>query len=567
MSSGAGAGSTSVYASSESVEPRFRPDQELSAAELVEVLNHCAGLAAASAHRMMVVASLIHDEREMDYAQRRAEVHSGELDSIDAFDNLSARVAAGEDPYEQFGPNGLEQAVAEVGATLTVTPAEAKDLIEAGDALRYRLAFTGHALACGRIDKRRFLIALKRTDLITDDEEMQTVDAHLAEAIFARAPMSTARFTAMVDSIVAKWAPDAIRRRKERVKGDRKVTVTPDRFTPGQSRITGTLPDADAAEFNARLSSMANAVHAGDPRTLPMRRADALKALARGEAALTCQCDDCAPPATEPDAAPDLDAMDLAAAEPPAPAAEMVNEHTVDDASAADTDVDAPSAPPASPPPAPRATFHIVVNLSTLIGLDDDPAFLDRHGIIDSDTARTLLAEARRTYIQPTPAEPETAPAPVAPEADRSSTRYTPSKKLQALVRAGELCCTFPGCNAPVWQIDLDHTDPFDHTDPRRGGPTDARNLKPLCRFHHRIKTFTSWQDHQDEFLTAWFTTPTGHMFVGNAFSGRDLFNKLAPRRPPDHPARARLNELRNSDFRRQQRADQRWNDANPPPF
>ena len=117
MSSGAGAGSTAVDPSQESVEPRFRPDHELSASELIEVLNHCAGLAAASAHRMMVVASLIHDEREMDYAQRRAETHSGELDSIEAFDALSARVAAGENPYEQFGPNGLEQAIAEVGAT------------------------------------------------------------------------------------------------------------------------------------------------------------------------------------------------------------------------------------------------------------------------------------------------------------------------------------------------------------------------------------------------------------------------------------------------------------------
>ncbi|GAB42202.1 hypothetical protein GOTRE_011_00240 [Gordonia terrae NBRC 100016] len=504
----------------------------------------------------MTVASLIHDEREMDYTQRRAEVHTGELDSIEAFDALSARVAAGENPYEQFGPTGLEQAIAEVGATLTVTPAEAKELIEAGDALRYRLAFTGHALACGRIDKRRFLIALKRTELITDDEEMQTVDAHLAEAIFARAPMSTARFTAMVDAIVATWAPDAIRRRQERVTKDRKVTVTPDRFTPGQSRISGTLPDADAAEFDARLSAMATAVHTGDPRTLAMRRADALKALARGEATLTCQCADCDAAAIEPDTtvAQDLD-----------------DTRGNTDAPADDTVVTDAQGPPVGPSPspsqAPRATFHIVVNLSTLIGLDDDPAFLDRHGIIDADTARTLLAEARRTYIQPTPAEPETAPAPVAPEADRSSTRYTPSKKLQALVRAGELCCAFPGCNAPVWQIDLDHTDPFDHTDPRRGGPTDVRNLKPLCRFHHRIKTFTSWQDHQDEFLTAWFTTPTGHMFVGNAFSGRDLFNKLTPRRPPDHPARARLNDLRNSDFRRQQRAEQRWNDANPPPF
>ncbi|WP_137809317.1 MULTISPECIES: HNH endonuclease signature motif containing protein [unclassified Gordonia (in: high G+C Gram-positive bacteria)] len=565
MSSGAGAGSTAVDPSQESVEPRFRPDHELSASELVEVLNHCAGLAAASAHRMMVVASLIHDEREMDYAQRRAETHSGELDSIEAFEHLSARVAAGENPYEQFGPNGLEQAIAEVGATLTVTPAEAKDLIEAGDALRYRLSFTGHALACGRIDKRRFLIALKRTDLITDDEEMQTVDAHLAEAIFARPPMSTARFTAMVDSIVAKWAPDAIRRRKERVKSDRKVTVTPDRFTPGQSRISGTLPDADAAEFDARLTAMATAVHAGDPRKLANRRVDALKALSRGEAAITCLCDDCVITATEPDTAPDLDAATVDTAEPPTSAAEMVDADNDVDPSA-DVVVDDPAAPTdsASDSLAPRATFHIVVNLSTLIGLDDDPAFLDRHGIIDADTARTLLAEARRTYIHPAPDAPDGSPPP---DADSSTTRYTPSKKLQALVRAGELCCTFPGCNAPVWQIDLDHTEPFDHADPRRGGPTDARNLKPLCRFHHRIKTFTSWQDHQDELQTAWFTTPTGHMFVGNAFSGRDLFNKLFPRRSPDHPARDRLTKQRDNDFRRHQRAEKRWNDANPPPF
>ncbi|KSU59219.1 MULTISPECIES: HNH endonuclease signature motif containing protein [unclassified Gordonia (in: high G+C Gram-positive bacteria)] len=569
MSSGAGAGSTtSVDPLQESVEPRFRPDHELSASELVEVLNHCAGLAAASAHRMMVVASLIHDEREMDYAQRRAETHSGELDSIEAFDALSARVAAGENPYEQFGPNGLEQAIAEVGATLTVTPAEAKDLIEAGDALRYRLSFTGHALACGRIDKRRFLIALKRTDLITDDEEMQTVDAHLAEAIFARAPMSTARFTAMVDSIVTKWAPDAIRRRKERVKCDRKVTVSPDRFTPGQSRISGTLPTADAAEFDARLTAMATAVHAGDPRKLANRRVDALKALARGEASIACECDDCRPAAMDIEAntTGDVDAatVDTADHTTEAPARHSGNDDT--DTPDSDTVVADPPGPDASPSssPAPRATFHIVVNLSTLFGLDNDPAFLDRHGIIDADTARTLLAEARRTYIHPAPDAPDGSPPP---DADSSTTRYTPSKKLQALVRAGELCCTFPGCNAPVWQIDLDHTEPFDHADPRRGGPTDARNLKPLCRFHHRIKTFTSWQDHQDELQTAWFTTPTGHMFVGNAFSGRDLFNKLFPRRSPDHPARDRLNTQRDNDFRRHQRAEKRWNDANPPPF
>ncbi|MCZ0912458.1 DUF222 domain-containing protein [Gordonia amicalis] len=485
---------------------------------------------------MMTVASLIHDEREMDYAARRAEVHSGQLDSIEAFDELAARAAAGEDPYAQFGPNGLEQAIAEVGATLTMTPAEARELIMAGDALRYRLSFTGHALACGRIDKKRFLIAIKRTDLVTEPDEMQTVDAHLAEAIFARAPMSTTRFTAMVDAIVAKWAPEAVRRRRERATDDRKVTVGPDRFNPGQSRLSGTLPIADAAAFDARLSAMAAEVHAADPRTVAQRRADALVALARGATSLACTCNDCSSSATEfgetaePEDAPTVDPRHVDPGPMPC-------------SCAADKT-------------APRANYFIIANLSTLMGLDDDPAFLDGQGIIDAETARKLLAEARRTYLHPTVAS--------SPE---SALRYVPSKKLQALVRAGELCCTFPGCNAPVWQIDLDHTRPFDHQHPDRGGRTHERNLKPLCRFHHRIKTFTSWQDYQDEFLTAWFTTPTGHMFVGNAYNGRDLFGHLAPIRSPDHPARVRHATQRDTRSRRARRAEQRWNQANPPPF
>ncbi|SDU52467.1 protein of unknown function [Gordonia westfalica] len=523
-----------------SVEPTLRPDTELSATELAEVLNHCAGLAASTAHRMMTVASLIHDQREMDYAERRAEVHSGQLDSLEAFDELAARAAAGEDPYSEFGPDGLEQAIAEVGATLTVTPAEARELITAGDALRYRLSFTGHALACGRIDKRRFLIALKRTELVTDPDEMQTVDAHLAEAIFARAPMSTTRFTAMVDEIVAKWAPDAVRRRRERATNDRKVTVGPDRFNPGQSRVSGSLPIADAAAFDARLSAMAAEVHAADPRTVAQRRADALVALARGATSLDCTCDDCSScttesrETTEPEDSPTVDSAQVDTGPMPCSCADKT---------------------------APRANYFVIANLSTLIGLDDDPAFLDGQGIIDAETARTLIAEARRTYLHPA------APTDSSTTEALSALRYTPSKKLQALVRAGELCCTFPGCNAPVWQIDLDHTKPFDHQHPERGGRTLERNLKPLCRFHHRIKTFTSWQDYQDEFLTAWFTTPTGHMFVGNAYNGRDLFAHLAPIRPPDHPARVRHGTLRDTKSRRALRAEQRWNEENPPPF
>nr|WP_223205635.1 HNH endonuclease signature motif containing protein [Gordonia jinghuaiqii] len=442
---------------------------------------------------------------------------------------------------------------------MTITPAQAKELIFAGDALRYRLSFTGHGLACGRIDKHRFLIAVRRTELITDLETMQTVDAHLAEAIFARPPMSTTRFTTMVDAIVATWAPDAIRRRNQRAHDDRNISVRSDRFHPGQARISGALTEADGAAFNAQLTTIATTVHPGDPRTLPQRRADALIALAHGTTTLTCHCPDCTPTPDPETADNDVDAD--ANAKPDSEAVTDVDDATSPAARSCDCDG-------RSTITAPQATFHIVVNLSTLVGVDNDPAFLDGHGILDADTARSLLADARRTYIHPHP-DPgnNTGPGDTDSAALDSEFRYSPPKKLRALVRAGELCCVFPGCNAPVWNLDLDHTDPFDHTDPRRGGPTTERNLKPLCRFHHRIKTFTSWQDHQDEFLHAWFTTPTGHIFLGNAYNGRDLFGRRVPKRPPDHPARTTLDDLRATATRRRQRAEDRWNKANPPPF
>ncbi|WP_223205594.1 hypothetical protein [Gordonia jinghuaiqii] len=80
MTLGAGIDSTgSADPVDESVEPTWRPDEEMSSNELTEVLVHCAGLTASATYRMMMAASLKHDELASDYAERRAETHTGEL--------------------------------------------------------------------------------------------------------------------------------------------------------------------------------------------------------------------------------------------------------------------------------------------------------------------------------------------------------------------------------------------------------------------------------------------------------------------------------------------------------
>ncbi|WP_028657134.1 HNH endonuclease signature motif containing protein [Nocardioides sp. J54] len=49
--------------------------------------------------------------------------------------------------------------------------------------------------------------------------------------------------------------------------------------------------------------------------------------------------------------------------------------------------------------------------------------------------------------------------------------------------------CRFPGCTVKATRCDLDHS--VEHA---RGGPTCPCNLVPLCRRHHRAKTFSLWR-------------------------------------------------------------------------
>ncbi|MCX2964110.1 DUF222 domain-containing protein [Gordonia aquimaris] len=540
-------------------------DERHCATELVEVLHHCNAVRAAADYRMLQAVSLIHDEREQDHLVRLAAALGEQSTSLATLERLARRAAAGEDPRAQYGPTGLEMAVAEVGAALTVPPARARELIEAGSVLRHQLPFTGATLVAGRIDLPRFLVVVRRTVLV-DPAKFAVLDTEIAAAIESREPMSMTRFTTMIDKIIAKIDPAAVRRRREQVDTDRNISVRPDRHTPGQSRIGGVLPAEQAAAIDARLQAMAAAVHPDDPRTAAQRRADALVALADGAARLDCRCEVCTTTAgADDDSAageglgasdetPDSDAIaveDEATAPDPAAAGEPEVRDGQGDTSGAPVDADA-----ATTDCAPRPTFHIVVNLSTLLGHDDDPAFLDGHGVIDADTARALLAEAKRCYVTPDTTN--------LAQVDR----YAPSKKLADLIRAGELCCSFPGCNNRAYHADVDHSVPH-----AEGGATDARNLKPLCRFHHRIKTFaTGWRDYQDPLGTVFFQSPTGHTYLGNAFTGRDLFTSLTrSTRPPDDPARQRIDTLRGQRAKSVERADtramERWNTQNPPPY
>ncbi|WP_418058244.1 DUF222 domain-containing protein [Pimelobacter simplex] len=68
-------------------------------------------------------------------------------------------------------------------------------------------------------------------------------------------------------------------------------------------------------------------------------------------------------------------------------------------------------------------------------------------------------------------------------------TSYEVPDRLRTRVALRDPTCRFPHCTTPAGRCDLDHA--LAHAD---GGPTCPCNLVPLCRRHHRAKTFSSWR-------------------------------------------------------------------------
>ncbi|MTD16965.1 DUF222 domain-containing protein [Nakamurella sp. YIM 132087] len=139
----------------------------------------------------------------------------------------------------------------------------------------------------------------------------------------------------------------------------------------------------------------------------------------------------------------------------------------------------------------------ITISLEALAGLADHPGDMSGFGCISPDLARQLLKAANSVTLLVI--DPDTG-APVG-VSDRV---YVPPGSLRRKVMLLTQTCSWVGCNRKAERCDVDHGEPFDHNNPAAGGKTTLRNLRPLCRFHHRLKTFTAWTitEHADRSAT-----------------------------------------------------------------
>jgi len=95
-------------------------------------------------------------------------------------------------------------------------------------------------------------------------------------------------------------------------------------------------------------------------------------------------------------------------------------------------------------------------------------------------------------------------------------TKYRPIHVLSMFIRLRDKHCTYPGCTVKAKHCDIDHMDPFNHKNPRKGGLTVPENLHCVCRTHHLLKTRKLLRAHRDRATGAvvW-TTRHNRRYIG----------------------------------------------------
>ncbi|GAA4707610.1 HNH endonuclease signature motif containing protein [Nocardioides conyzicola] len=92
-----------------------------------------------------------------------------------------------------------------------------------------------------------------------------------------------------------------------------------------------------------------------------------------------------------------------------------------------------------------------------------------------------------------------------------STDAYAPGSRLREQIVLTCPTCVFPGCGRSARRCDLDHITPW-----HRGGATTSRNLAPLCRLHHRLKTHGFWTYRRLTMTSFEWTSPMGRVYLSD---------------------------------------------------
>jgi hypothetical protein len=338
-----------------------------------------------------------------------------------AMGELYARRAPDDDTERTcWAIDGLENVVAEISAELRISRGRARGQLRYAIHLREKLPRLMAVFLTGVIDMRMVITIVNTVCLITDPDLLAKLDGALARWAPKWMRLSGPKLEARID-----WWVECIDPNGRRVSGaqpeNRYVEIWP--TDAGLAEVEARLRATDATALKERLDALADSVCGNDGRTRDQRRADALGALAAGLSELACECG----------------SPDCTAAQRPAGASVVI---------------------------------HVLAEQPTRHGAGTTPGYLPGYGPLPAQVVQDLAGTARL--------KPLAVPDPTAPP----EPGYRPSARLAAFIRARDLSCRFPGCDAPAEVCDIDHTVPWPI------GPTHPSNLKLYCRAQRLVTTF-----------------------------------------------------------------------------
>ena len=527
--------------------------------------------------------------------------------------------------------DGFSDAAARISGIFAVSRPQAERMIDEAIVLRDDLPQVFGCLRDGIISIEQARLVISRTDLVRGPgfppEVVAAVDEQIATTLRTRrGSWKRPRLRDMVDRIVFRHDPDAIRERRERALDKRGVFT--DNCGDGVGEITAVMSAENVQIAIAAVRRLADAVCGGDGRTRQQRASDAMFALLSGSR-FECACanTDCVATIPEPGTVPPADPRfvihvvcnEAALIEPethttttepadsttrPAAGAAESGARRADcaagDAESAeggdsDRETDSDDGP---------RTWTARVDRPRLEVPDDDVpvGFMDGHGIISAEHVRDIAARPDAVIHRVVPTNiPENADGTFTLPA-HGTDPYRPSTALDEAVRCRDGYCVDPGCRHSAWTADNDHVTEYDHHTPAAGGSTSYENLNTKCRYGHITKTFGDWIDDQYRDpvtgrLVTEYITPEGFVIPGDAETFEDTFPGLRrlhftppatgdpPTRPPGTPsahppprhntraankhARRRAERHRNRQRRLTRDVDKSLvdNSAGPPPF
>lgn len=354
-------------------------------------------------------------------------------------DDMLAVADVVEEDWDSDPEGAAHAATAEIRAALRLTRRAAGTELETAVDLKSRLPRVWEALIAGDIDPRRARTIAHRTIHLDDDICESVVDRIIEDA----SNLTTGEIAAKIRKLAVAAAPDESKRRYEHAVEQRRVVAEP--TLDGTSVLTGydMPPDrvAGAMEYINRLAKQL-----GGPletRSIDQLRADVMLDLLNGIA---------------------IDGVG---------------------------------------PSRSKGVVDIRVDLTTLAGLNDDPAELAGFGPVIADIARRVAKDQPNATWQYCVTDPDTG-RPLF----TGVTRRRPTASMARWVQALRPRCVFPGCRMPARQSDIDHRIEY-----AKGGRTAAYNLAPLCRYDHGIRHGADWKYTIEADGTITWRSRLGHTY------------------------------------------------------